>query len=401
MNSLFPAALVLAGFLAFLTAERRALSAARRRIPRRVAVTGTRGKSSVTRLIAAALRGDGRTVLAKTTGSKPVLIGTDGGEREIVRPGPPSILEQKRVLRAAALARADALVVEMMGIRPECLRAEAALILKPDVLVITNVRIDHREEMGRTRDAVAASLSAAIGPGSIVILPAGEDHPAFHAAARSAGARILLVPEGTPEGGPPDRSGGSIEFSENYRLAAAAAEALGVPGERAAAGMAGAGPDFGALRIWRLAGGPGGPGGPVRYAVNAFAANEPESTRRALDRLAAARPGLPNRRIGILNLREDREDRTRQWLEAAGAGFFAGFAGIAVLGRQAAPVVRRLRRRGRPGQFILEVPGADARRIMAAVEARAGAAAVFIGLGNIGGAGAALIDHWDRVGEAA
>ena len=39
---------------------------------RRVAVTGTRGKSGVTRLIASGLRASGAKVVAKTTGSRPV-----------------------------------------------------------------------------------------------------------------------------------------------------------------------------------------------------------------------------------------------------------------------------------------------------------------------------------------
>ncbi len=353
----------------------------------------------MTRLIAAALRGDGRIVLAKTTGSRPALSGTDGSERLIARTGPPSILEQKRVLRTAARGRVDALVAEMMSIRPECLRAEAVRILKPDLLVITNARVDHREEMGRTRDAVAVSLSAAIAPGCTVLVPAAEDHPAFHAAAGRQGARIVIVPGRVPGGETASRPGGDFEFPENRLLALAAAETLGVGRERAEAGMDAVVPDFGALRIRRLH---GGPADPPRYAVSAFAANEPESTRRVLDRLAEIRPGLPERRIGILNLREDREDRTRQWLEAAGAGFFSGFAGILVVGRPAMPAARRLGRRIPRGPFVVGVAGVDPARIMGAAEMRAGTLpAVFIGMGNIGGAGAALIDLWDRVGEAA
>jgi hypothetical protein len=209
----------------------------------------------------------------------------------------------------------------------------------------------------------------------------------------------MLVPGRAPDGETAARPGDDLEFPENRILAAAAAEMLGVPRDRAEAGMNAAVPDFGALRVWRLN---RGSAGPYHCAVSAFAANEPESTRRVLDRLAEIRPGLPERRIGILNLRRDREDRTRQWLEAAGAGFFDGFAGILVVGHPAAPVAGRLRRCGPPDRFVLGMAGRDPVRIMAAAEARAGSlAAVFIGLGNIAGAGAALIDLWDRAGEAA
>jgi gamma-polyglutamate synthase len=397
VNGLLPAALLLAGFLALLLAERRSLDAARRRVKVCVAVTGTRGKSSVTRLIAAALRGDGRSVLAKTTGSRPVFSGADGSEHLIDRPGPPTILEQKRVLRAAARGRHDALVAEMMSIRPECLRAEAARILKPDVLVITNVRVDHREEMGATVDSAAAALAEAIAPGCTVLVPAAENHPAFQAAALRRGARLVAVPDRASGGPSAGGLGGGWEFPENLLLAAAAAEFLGVSREKAEAGMAAAVPDFGALRVWRL-----DENSVPRFAVSAFAANEPQSTRRLLDRLAAIRPGLPERKIGLLNLREDREDRTRQWVEAAGEGFFDDFAGILVLGRAAGPVARKLRRRGPDGRFVLGLPGSDPARIMAVARAKAGSLpASFIGLGNIAGAGAALVDLWSRVGEAA
>ena len=399
MNGFLPAAVLLAGFLVLLLAERRSLDAARRRIGLCVAVTGTRGKSSVTRLIAAALRADGRSVLVKTTGSRPVFSVVDGYEHLIDRPGPPTILEQKRVLRTAARGRVDALVAEMMSIRPECLRAEAARILKPDLLVITNVRVDHREEMGPTVDSAAAAMAAAISSGCTVLVPAAEDHPAFHSAALRRGAWIVPVPG--PGAGPGREPAGLSEndgeFPENRLLAAAAAEMLGVSREKAEAGLAAAVPDFGVLRVWRLDG-----AAPRSFAVSAFAANEPPSTRRVLARLAEIRPSLPDRRIGILNLREDRDDRTRQWLEAGDAGFFADFVGILVVGRPAAPAARRLRRRSPAGRFVLGLAGSDPARIMAAARAQAGMApAVFVGLGNIAGAGAALIDLWDRTGEAA
>jgi gamma-polyglutamate synthase len=400
VNGLWPAAALLLAFLALLLAERLSLDAARRRVAVCVAVTGTRGKSSVTRLIAAALRADGRTVLVKTTGSRPAFSESAGEERLVPRTGPPTILEQKRVLRAAARTGTGVLVAEMMSIRPECLRAEAGRILKPDLLVITNARVDHREEMGPTADAAAAALAEAITPGCTVLVPAAEDHPAFRDAARRRGARLVLVagPAAAEEaaGG---EAGTELEFPENRRLAAAAASVLGVSAARISAGLLAAVPDFGALRVWRLK--PSEAAGP-RFAVSAFAANEPASTRLVLARLAAIRPGLPERRIGILALREDRPDRTRQWLEAAARGFFSGFSGLVVVGPAARPAARRLRRLLRPGTPVVTAGGAAPEAIRAAAEAGAGPqAAVFIGLGNIAGAGAALVELWDREGEAA
>lgn len=56
--------------LSLLAIERVAVSWLRRRLGLCIAVTGTRGKPSVTRLIAAGLREDGRQVLPRTTGPR-------------------------------------------------------------------------------------------------------------------------------------------------------------------------------------------------------------------------------------------------------------------------------------------------------------------------------------------
>ncbi|MGB7296420.1 MAG: poly-gamma-glutamate synthase PgsB, partial [Candidatus Aminicenantales bacterium] len=99
-------------------------------------MTGTRGKSTVTRLIAGALKEGGFPVLAKTTGSKPVLILPDGREEEIIRRGLPAILEQKKVLKTAAGVGSWALVTELMSIRPENLAVESRRLFRPHILIV-------------------------------------------------------------------------------------------------------------------------------------------------------------------------------------------------------------------------------------------------------------------------
>ena len=145
--------------LLYLAGESRRLRRALRRVPLRVAVTGTRGKSGVTRLIAAGLRESGARVLAKTTGSRPALILPDGTEQELPRRGgPPSIREQVRLAGLAAGLKADALVVEMMSVGEECLLTESRRILRPEILALTNVRLDHVDVMGRSREDIARTL---------------------------------------------------------------------------------------------------------------------------------------------------------------------------------------------------------------------------------------------------
>ena len=66
-----------------------------------VYVNGIRGKSTVTRMIAAGLKSGGWSVFCKTTGTVPRLIGTDGVERPLRRRGKANIREQARVMRMA------------------------------------------------------------------------------------------------------------------------------------------------------------------------------------------------------------------------------------------------------------------------------------------------------------
>ena len=64
-------------------------------IPVRVHVNGTRGKSSVTRLIAAGMRSGGVTTCAKTTGTLARMILPDGRELPVFRPAKANVIEQR------------------------------------------------------------------------------------------------------------------------------------------------------------------------------------------------------------------------------------------------------------------------------------------------------------------
>src|SRR5512136_1824290 len=97
-------------FVLYLVHDRRMLDRRRASIPLRIAVTGTRGKSSVTRMIASTLRENGMRVIAKTTGSQARIALPDASEIEVRRRGIPSIVEQESLVRQAARLKADCLV---------------------------------------------------------------------------------------------------------------------------------------------------------------------------------------------------------------------------------------------------------------------------------------------------
>jgi len=74
------------------------------KVPIRILVNGTRGKSSVTRLITGGLQAGGLRTLGKTTGTKPRYIYPDGSEIPIERVGRANIIEQLKVQLEGVLA---------------------------------------------------------------------------------------------------------------------------------------------------------------------------------------------------------------------------------------------------------------------------------------------------------
>ena len=378
--------------------ERVRLDRALRRVPRRIAVTGTRGKSSVTRLIAAGLRASGAAVLAKTTGSKPVLISPDGTEQEIFRSGPASVREQVRLVELAASAGAGVLVVEMMSIGAECLAAESGRILRPGTLAVTNARLDHLDGMGRERDAIARSLAAAFPGRADVFIPSEEIHPAFEEAAARTGTRIHAVVRRAVEGPGADLPLPPGEFEPNRRLARAVLEYLGLDDRTIERGLAAAVPDAGSLKILR-----GTFGAPPRPAVcvSLFAANEPESSAAALREVERLSPPGGRPIVGLLSLREDRGDRTLQWIRAAGEGFFRGFSTVFLLGPPARAALRKIRRRpGSGGPVFSLVEERSPKDVMSRVLASAPGETVVVGLGNFVGPGDELVRYWEERGAA-
>lgn len=366
-------------------------------MPRRIAVTGTRGKSAVTRLVAAGLRASGARVLAKTTGSKPILILPDGSERDIARTGPASIREQARLVALAAAMGADTLVSEMMSIGAECLAAESRAILRPGKLALTNVKLDHLDDMGPRKEDIARALGQAFPERGEVFVPAEEVCPEFEAAAARAGGRLHPVVRGAADGGPgPDARPPFGEFEPNLRLALAVLDALGVDRETAMRGMAGAAPDPGSLRIWR-----GKFGDPPRPAVcvGAFAANDPESSAAALGEALALVPRGGRPLVGLLSLREDRGDRTLQWVRAAGEGFFRDFSAVVLVGPPARAALRKIRSQPNPGGTAYSsFGGSSPEALMELALAAAGGEPVVVGLGNFVGAGERIVGHWERKG---
>lgn len=408
MAPLFFLLILVALWLSFLALEAALLDRRRRAVSLRIAVTGTRGKTSVTRNLAAVLREDGRTVLAKSTGSEATYVLPDGTQEEVRRLGAPSVIEQKRLLRLAKKLGSDTVVAEIMSLHADNHQVEAQRILRPQLVLVTNFRVDHVEAQGTTPETVASVLALDVPPGATALLPEAEWELVFAERVARAGGSVERVPSGTAPA--PDGHG---QFASNLDLVWAAARILGVGEETIRRGLERARGDLGALRIWRY------PGRAQREAeavgragalpwpepwllVNAFAANDPESTLRVYDEVRGGL-GVDGRPcVGLLSLRADRGDRTLQWIEALEQGFLARFRRLYVLGLHARALKHRLGRV--PGVEKVEVLAAShPRRMMERITSGAGLGegegGLLFGFGNIGGLGERMVRYWNKTGE--
>ncbi|MGW0545998.1 poly-gamma-glutamate synthase PgsB [Streptomyces altiplanensis] len=277
------------------------------RIPSRVLVNGIRGKSSITRLCAGALRGGDLVTVAKTTGTAARFIHPDATEEPVYRKfGIANVVEQIGIVRRAAAYNPDALVIECMAVMPALQEINQSKLIRSTIGVLCNVREDHLAEMGPTLDDVARSLSRSMPEGGICVT-AEQDR--FHILQEEADARDCKLVYADPETVSDEELRGFswFTFKENVAIALTVAELLGVERETALKGMYDAPPDPGVLSVERYV----TPDGKRLRFANVFAANDPESTlmniNQLLDLDAISRPLNV-----VINCRPDRVERNGQ-----------------------------------------------------------------------------------------
>jgi len=132
---------------------------------RKVLVTGSRGKSSVVRLLHAALQDAGLRTHARITGVVPRELGPNGVHK-ISRSSGAHVEEMRWWLKGLPTS-AQAIVLENNAITPD-FQALAGRWLRPDVTVLANALPDHQEVWGPTRACAAEVLTKGVPRGGQV-----------------------------------------------------------------------------------------------------------------------------------------------------------------------------------------------------------------------------------------
>ncbi|MFH1841877.1 MAG: poly-gamma-glutamate synthase PgsB [bacterium] len=353
----------------------------RRRVPIRIHVNGSRGKSSVTRLIAAGLRAGGIRTLAKTTGSAACLIHADGSESPVRRRGGPNIREQLAIFRAAVAEGAQALVLECMAVRPDLQWVCEHRIVNSTLGVITNTRPDHLEVMGPRLEDVANSLAGTIPRNGQLLTADPHFADYFTARARQRGSSCSLTSAEAVSAA--ELSGFKyFEFADNVSLALSACETLDVPRETALQGMYTVEPDVGALLSWTFR-----HGDKELCFYNAFAANDPESYRKIWERLQLNT--CADEVVILMNLRGDRQRRSKDLAPLLGRELQARH--YLLIGEQTVVFGEMLRRRGLAPESLSDLGGASAVRIWTRLWELNQGRLIVVGIGNIAGVGNDLL----------
>ena len=276
-------------------------------VPIRIHVNGTRGKSSVTRLIAAGLRAGNKRTVAKITGTLPRVVLPDGREAAIIRLMGANIIEQKYIFRYAVSEKPDAIVIECMAVNPVFQWITERKFVRSTISVITNCRPDHLDLMGSTEQSVAMSLSNTIPQGGVCYTAENEHFGILEKVAKHRHCKIHKIR-------PVDVTQEElsrfhyIEHAENVQLALAVCAEAGVPREVAIRGMINAHPDPGALKKYIIR-----DGEKTIHFYNVFAANDPKSTERVINMVTGHLQNVE--KIIILNSRADRLFRAHQLID--------------------------------------------------------------------------------------
>ena len=257
-------------FLGYLVFETVYYNKIRKSFKHIIHVNGTRGKSTVTRLINAGLYNNGYKTFCKTTGTVPTFIDTHNREIEIKRKGRANIREQLKIMRKAYKEKAEILIIECMAVTNDIQYISQHQMLNADIVIITNARHDHDDQMGDTLESVADALSNVIPYNGKLIVGEAWLEDYYQKKAARQNTQIVQVDTG-------DLDINLIDyFEENIRIALTVGTIVGCNRNNFINGMEKYPKDPGVLNILRKKN---------TIFINGFSINDPDSTKIVYEKI--------------------------------------------------------------------------------------------------------------------
>jgi gamma-polyglutamate synthase len=375
---------VIAGINEYIRHQKRIYS-----IPVRIHINGTRGKSSVTRLIGAGLRAGGISNITKVTGTFPRLIIEDGTETYIHRKASANILEQLSIVKYAASRKVQALVMECMALQPQYQTITEHHMIHSNIGVMTNIRLDHTDVMGHTLAEIADTLGRTIPKNEHLF---SSENVIPQTLKQLADKRNTVSHFIDPKTVTFEEMSGFryIEHRENVSLALAVCQHLGIDRETALKGMYGAIPDAGALMAYRVE-----TFHKRLVFYNAFAANDPDSTLLVWQKIRNE-IGLEGTRIVLLNTRQDRLYRADQLAEMVGKKINDETDYLLLIGQSTDVVETMAINYGVPRKKILNLGYTTPDKVFEQVLSVTEKTSTIIAIGNMGGMGAETAEFFEH-----
>ncbi|AOP34395.1 hypothetical protein A0128_11375 [Leptospira tipperaryensis] len=298
-------------FVLFLVLEKRKHTNSLMQIPIRIHVNGTRGKSSVTRLIHSILVEAGWNPFAKTTGSAPSLLFPDRSENRIFR-NKVSIAEQMSFLDFAANRKPKAVVVECMAVQPQYQKDSETLLLQATHTVITNVRPDHGEFADSEEEIRNGFLHTIPQNGTLVYGQSLKDFDWERIAKQKNTNAVIGLPKTSKES--IQKIASSLRYPEhleNIEIAVSLCESLHIDESVILKGISKTNPDPGALVIREFS-----LNDTKQTFVFAFAANDTTSWEKIF---SSVKETHPSQRVNVIfSSKKERPVRTTEF-----ASFFS------------------------------------------------------------------------------
>jgi poly-gamma-glutamate synthase PgsB/CapB len=358
-------------------------------IPIRIHVNGTRGKSSVTRLIGAALREGGIRTITKVTGTYPRLILDDGSEIMIYRKAGANIIEQLSIIKLAAEKKAQAIVIECMAIQPQYQLITETKMLHSTIGLITNVRLDHVDIMGYSLPEIATALSKTIPRNQHLFTAEKQTLKELREISKKQNT-FLHTSDASSVMDEEMIGFCYIEHKENVALALSVCEFIGVDRKVALEGMYKAIPDAGVLKLSKVV----AFGKKINF-FNAFAANDPQSTLMIWKKIKAD-IGLKGLRIILLNTRQDRLDRAKQLAAMVGMELNDEFDYLILIGQSTEIVEELSFHNGVKRNKIINLGWTEPETVFESILACSENESNVIAIGNMGGMGGKVAEFFEN-----